>query len=117
MQCNYNAPQESAFSWQIQQEEADRKKSSACCLLLAGYMLGLVFNPEDGGTVFLQNISKLLPHYIPKDISTACKGNNNVRACYLHYINIIFTYMYRTAGLLATVVCEAIIKILSSNVA
>jgi hypothetical protein len=80
-------------------------------------MLVFFFNPEEGSIVFLQNISKLLPHYIPEDISTVCKHNNYIRVCYLHYTNIKFTYMYHTAGLLATAVCEAIIKIPSSNTA
>jgi hypothetical protein len=30
------------------------------CLLLAECLLGLLFNPEDGGNTFLQNISELL---------------------------------------------------------
>jgi hypothetical protein len=29
----------------------------ACCLLRAGFLLGLLFNPEDGSDMFLQNIS------------------------------------------------------------
>jgi hypothetical protein len=33
------------------------KPSSACYLLLAGFLLGLFFNPEDGDDMFLQNIS------------------------------------------------------------
>jgi hypothetical protein len=32
-------------------------KSSACCLLHAGFLLGLLFIPEDGSNMFLQNIS------------------------------------------------------------
>jgi hypothetical protein len=40
----------------------------------------------------------------------------SVKETIMHYINITFTYMYHTAGLLATAVREAIIKILSSNV-
>jgi hypothetical protein len=35
----------------------------ANCLLLAGYLLGLVINLENGGSMFLQNISELLPEY------------------------------------------------------
>jgi hypothetical protein len=26
-----------------------------CCLLHAGFLLGLFFNPEEGGDIFLQN--------------------------------------------------------------
>jgi hypothetical protein len=28
--------------------------SQACCLLHAGFLLGLFFNPQDGGNMFLQ---------------------------------------------------------------
>jgi hypothetical protein len=31
-------------------------------VLLAGYLLGLLFNPEDGGSIFLRN-GELLPDY------------------------------------------------------
>jgi hypothetical protein len=41
--------------------------------------------------VFLQDISKVLPYNIPEHVSTVYKGNNNVRACNLHYINITLT--------------------------
>jgi hypothetical protein len=30
--------------------------SYACCLLYAGFLLGFIFNPEDGGNMFLQYI-------------------------------------------------------------
>jgi hypothetical protein len=35
----------------------------ACCLLLADYSLDLLFNPEDGGSMFLRNVSEHLPDY------------------------------------------------------
>jgi hypothetical protein len=28
---------------------------SACCLLRAGFLLGLIIDPEDGGYMFLRN--------------------------------------------------------------
>jgi hypothetical protein len=32
-------------------------------MLIAGFFLGLLFNPEDGSSMFLQNIGELLPDY------------------------------------------------------
>jgi hypothetical protein len=32
--------------------------------IAAGYLLGLLFSPKDGGSTFLRNVSKLLPDYI-----------------------------------------------------
>jgi hypothetical protein len=34
-----------------------------CCLLLAGYVLGLLFDPEDGDSTFPRNVNQLLPDY------------------------------------------------------
>jgi hypothetical protein len=35
------------------QSEGGSKQSSACYLLQAGFLLGLFFDPEDGGDMFL----------------------------------------------------------------
>jgi hypothetical protein len=32
------------------------KQSSACYLLLAGFLLGIFFGPEDGGDILLRNV-------------------------------------------------------------
>jgi hypothetical protein len=45
--------------------------------ILASYwfLLGLLFNPEDGGDMFLCNIGPLpmnTQHYVPEDISWLC---------------------------------------------
>jgi hypothetical protein len=36
---------------------------SACYLLHAGFMLGLIFDSEDGSDMFLQNVGQLSTHY------------------------------------------------------
>jgi hypothetical protein len=35
---------------------------SSCCLLLTGFFLGLLFNPEDGGDIFLENVKLSLDY-------------------------------------------------------
>jgi hypothetical protein len=34
----------------------EKKQGIVCCLLQDGFLLGLVFNPEDGGCMFLPNV-------------------------------------------------------------
>jgi hypothetical protein len=37
--------------------------SFACCVLHAGFLLGLLFNPEDGGDMFLPDVGWLSTDY------------------------------------------------------
>jgi hypothetical protein len=37
--------------------------SSVCYLLHAGFMLGVLFDPEDGGDIFLRNVGRLSTDY------------------------------------------------------
>jgi hypothetical protein len=39
------------------------KHWSGFCLLHAGFLFGLHFNPEDGGDIFLPNVSWITPEY------------------------------------------------------
>jgi hypothetical protein len=39
------------------------KKPDACCLLYADFLLGLLFDPEDKGDMFFQNVGRLSPNY------------------------------------------------------
>jgi hypothetical protein len=43
--------------------EGRGKHSCYFCLLFAGYLLGLLFDPEDGGDTFLRKVSEFLPDY------------------------------------------------------
>jgi hypothetical protein len=49
------------------EQEADGKHSElrACRLLHVGYLLGLVFDPEEGGTTFFRHVGGLPPDYKP----------------------------------------------------
>jgi hypothetical protein len=38
-------------------------RAAACCLLHAGFLLGLLFNPEDEGDMFLRNVGSLSMDY------------------------------------------------------
>jgi hypothetical protein len=38
------------------QHETSSKKTSACYLLHAGFLLDLFFDPEDGGNMFPRNV-------------------------------------------------------------
>jgi hypothetical protein len=40
------------------------QSETACNLLLAGILISLLFDPEDGGSMFLQNIGSLLSDYL-----------------------------------------------------
>jgi hypothetical protein len=37
----------------MQEEQADSQQSFTCCLLCVSFLLGLLFNPEDGSDMFL----------------------------------------------------------------
>jgi hypothetical protein len=37
----------------INQQETSSKKQSTCCLILGHCLLGIVVDPEDGGSIFL----------------------------------------------------------------
>jgi hypothetical protein len=51
---------------------------SACCLLNAGFILGLVLNPEDGCNVFAEKLvdfQRTTRHYVPEDITLQFNKN------------------------------------------
>jgi hypothetical protein len=49
--------------WPILEPDFPHIVHSACSLLLAGFLLGLFFDSEDRGSMFLQNVCELLLDY------------------------------------------------------
>jgi hypothetical protein len=41
------------------------QQNTATCLLHAGFLLRLLFNPVDGGDIFSQNVVRLSQDYMP----------------------------------------------------
>jgi hypothetical protein len=56
-------------------------------------LLGLLFNPEDGDSMFLRNVSKLLPHYL---------ASHPTRYCGQKHIKLISQFSYFLANLQLT---------------
>jgi hypothetical protein len=42
---------------QLTSQKSILPPAAACCLFHAGFLIGLLFNSEDGGDMILQNIS------------------------------------------------------------
>jgi hypothetical protein len=56
----------------IQLQAIQQQYGFVCCQLLAGYLFGLLSNPEDGSNMFLRNVFELLRttrRYISEDSS------------------------------------------------
>jgi hypothetical protein len=60
----------------------------ACHLLLVGILLGVLFNPEDGGDMFLQNtgILQTTYHYNPEDCTLHIHYCENLKSKTQNYI-------------------------------
>jgi hypothetical protein len=52
-----------AASFDRNQHQGGIKQSSPCYLLHAGLLLGLFFDPEDGGDMFLRKVGSLAADY------------------------------------------------------
>jgi hypothetical protein len=57
-----------------------RLNTFACCVLHDGFFFGLLFNPEDGGYMFLRNVGW---HYV--DYRTLCPRRKNCSLSNLHF--------------------------------
>jgi hypothetical protein len=56
----------------------------------------LLFNPEDRGSMFLQNVGKLLPDYIAGHIRRKCSHRNQFILCFLKLdISVMCTSGFR----------------------
>jgi hypothetical protein len=59
----YNAVLSLKFNWHFGATCSFHLQGFACCLLHASFLLGLLFNHEDGGDMFLRNIGWLSTDY------------------------------------------------------
>jgi hypothetical protein len=41
------------------------RSKTVCCRYQPGFLLGLLFNPEGGGDMFLRNVGSLSADYMP----------------------------------------------------
>jgi hypothetical protein len=69
--------------------------------ILAGYLLGLLFDPEDGSNTFFRGVSRLLPDYTASHLSLYCSHreyltSNRPATCFL---TVFKTCDYATAPL------------------
>jgi hypothetical protein len=63
---------------------------ATCHVLLAGSLLDLLFDPENGGSIFFQSVGKLQPDHMSLDprryfILTAVKTSNVISVYFLNY--------------------------------
>jgi hypothetical protein len=93
--------------------------SSACCLLHAGFFLGLLFNSEDGRDMFLHNISWLSADYtmLVVEGGTLHRVCFTIIFCYFRFIEIkLSTSMHvKIVSGVSTVVVLVLIIITTTN--
>jgi hypothetical protein len=53
----------------------DAEQSSVCCRLYASFLLDLLFDPEDGGDMFLRNVGRLSADYRGNEIGKGLISN------------------------------------------
>jgi hypothetical protein len=46
------------------EEQTEQETSSACYLCQVGFLLGLLFDPDDDGEIFLRNVGRLTTDYM-----------------------------------------------------
>jgi hypothetical protein len=49
--------------WRLSQARNQHEAGSACCLLHSGFFVGLLFDPEDWGGMFIRNVGWLSTEY------------------------------------------------------
>jgi hypothetical protein len=69
-------------------------QSSACRLLLAVCLLGLLFDPEDVASSFLQNVGALLPRYTTLQFVITFHINIQLEITTWQHFELIFTFQF-----------------------
>jgi hypothetical protein len=75
--------------------EADSKavdsSSSACCLLHARFLLGLLFETDDGGDMFFRSRRNILPDYMARDRNLRSHRCENLKCNLDSLVNSLWT--------------------------
>jgi hypothetical protein len=96
-------------------KQSVRKNVSACCLILTGWSLGLLFDPEDGGSILLCNVGELLSdtrHNIPEDSSLIVAAHENVKSILMLSHTFYLLYAVTNCTVAKFCICRIFSKVI-----